>query len=581
MLFCKLLVPFTKFNSMRLIISFLALIFCGCISNAQSVQAPADLLLLNGKIWTGEPNTPFAEAIAITGNRIVVVGTTHQVKKMAGAHTTIINLKGKLVTAGINDAHIHFLAGSLGLSAIDLYNAQTMQEAIDTVANYARANPGKAWLTGMGWQYSLFPGDMPTRQMLDSISGDRPAYIRAYDGHSAWVNSKALALAGITKHSHFDGFGKIYKDADGEPTGALTEGAMQLVAKLVPEPARQEKLDALRTGMRFAAKHGITTIQNASGSAAEFSLYEELLRNGELTLRASTAFTVGEKTTEKDIADYSAIKQRIAKHPMLRAGCVKFFLDGVIESHTAAMLQPYSDVAPDSKMANSDFALPLDTYRRLVSVFDKAGFQIYTHAIGDRSVREALNAYENAGQLNGTKDARHRIEHIETSSPDDLPRFKALGVIASMQPIHADPASVEVWGRAVGAQRLPQAFVWASMLQNNARLVYSSDWPACATPIPIRGLHNAVNRRTINGIPAGGWVPAQKVSITDALVAYTQGGAYASFDEKEKGKLQPGYLADIIVFSQDLFSIAPMDIYKTHIELTIMDGKIVYRDKNF
>jgi predicted amidohydrolase YtcJ len=560
---------------MRIILYVLLLL---CATSPLVAQNNADLILVNGKIWTGASEPAFTEAVAIAGNKIVAVGKSADIKKLAGNKTKLIDLQGKLVTAGINDAHIHFLSGSLGLSAIDQFESKTKEEAVAVVERFAKNHPEKKWLTGRGWQYSLFPGDIPTKELLDKVVSDRPVYIRAYDGHTAWVNSKALELAGINRDTKFNGFGKIYKDVNGEPTGGLTEDAMDLVSKFVPESSREEKLAALRDGMKFAARHGITTIQNASGTVDEFSLYEELLKNGELTLRASTAFTVSDTTTDEDINSYTAVKNRIGMGPQLRANCIKFFMDGVIESHTAAMLEPYSDVPSSSDMTNSDFALPLARFRELVTKFDKTGFQIYTHAIGDKSVRETLNAYENAQKINGTSNRRHRIEHIETSSPDDLPRFAKLGVLASMEPIHADPETVEVWSKAVGEKRLQYAFVWASLLKNKARLVFSSDWPACSTPIPIRGLHNAVNRRTINGIPANGWIPEQRVSMMDALIAYTQGGAYSSFDENVKGKILPGYLADIIVFSQDLFEIVPMDIYKTKILMTIFDGKIIYED---
>jgi predicted amidohydrolase YtcJ len=561
---------------MRLLFPLLILLF---VVSPVTAQNKADIILVNGKIWTGDDVPAFVEAVAIAGNKIIEIGKTDIIKKLADKNTKVVDLHGKLVTAGINDAHIHFLSGSLGLSAIDQFESKTKEDAVKVVEIFAKNHPEKKWLTGRGWQYSLFPGDMPTKDLLDKVVSDRPVYIRAYDGHTAWVNSKALELAGINRDTKFTGFGKIYKDANGDPNGGLTEDAMDLVSKFVPEPSREEKLAALRDGMKFAARHGITTIQNASGTVDEFSLYEALLKNGELTVRASTAFTVSDTTTDEDIASYTAVKNRIGMGPMLRANCVKFFMDGVIESHTAAMLEPYSDVSSNSDMTNSDFALPLAKYRELVTKFDKTGFQIYTHSIGDRSVREALNAYENAQQINGTTNRRHRIEHIETSSPDDLPRFAKLGVLASMEPIHADPESVEVWSKAVGEKRLQYAFVWASLLKNKARLVFSSDWPACSTPIPIRGLHNAVNRRTINGTPAAGWIPEQRISMKDALIAYTQGGAYSSFDENAKGKILPGYLADIIVFSQDLFEIVPMDIYKTKILMTIFDGKVIYEDK--
>ncbi len=548
--------------------------------NAQKKSiAKADIILINGRVWTGNNNPAFAEAVAVSGNKILQTGNTADIKKMADKNTRVIDLQGRLVTAGINDAHIHFLAGSQGLSAIDLNESKTMEEAIAVIESFAKSHPENKWVTGMGWQYSLFPGSLPTKDALDKIINDRPVYIRAYDGHSAWVNSKALELAGINRDTKFSGFGEIIKDANGEPTGALIEAAKYLVSKFIPEPTRAEELNALRQGMQYAAAHGMTSIQNASGSVEEFSLYEELLKNNELTLRFSMAFSAGKNTTDKDIQSYQAVRNRIGKNAMLRAGSIKFMLDGVIESHTAPMLEPYSDVPADSKLSNSDFALPLTVYRSLVTKLDKAGFQIYTHAIGDRSVREALNAYENAQKINGVRNSRHRIEHIEQSSPADIPRFAKLGVLASMEPIHADPGSVEVWAKVVGEKRLPHSFVWASMLKSKARLVFSSDWPACSNPDPIRGLHNAVNRRTIDGLPPNGWVAEQKISIKDALIAYTQGGAYASFDEKEKGKIAPGYLADIIIFSQNLFDIAPMDTYKTKVLMTIFNGKVIYEDK--
>jgi predicted amidohydrolase YtcJ len=548
---------------------------------AQSVgSSSADLVLINGKIWTGDNQHEFVEAVAIRGNKIQQTGTSETIKKLGGKNTQVIDLKGKLVTAGINDAHIHFLHGSLVLTGVDLYGCKTLDEAISTIEKFAADHPEKKWITGMGWQYSIFEGGMPNKAALarlDNAVKDRPVYMDAYDGHSIWVNSSVLKIAGVNKDTKFSGFGSVVIDADGYPTGAITEGARSLVSTFVPPPTREEELQALREGMKYAAAHGITSIQNASGSVEEFSLYETLLKNGELTLRSSTAFSAGKKTTEEDIQQFIGVKNRTAKNPMLKAVSIKFMLDGVIESHTAPMLSPYSDADSNGKPANSDFALPLETYRGLLNRFDKEGFQIYTHAIGDRSVREALNAYENAQTVNGTRGRRHRIEHIEQSSPDDLPRFAKLGIMASMEPIHADPGTIAVWAAAVGEKRLANSFVWASMLKNKVKLVFSSDWPACLNPDPMRGLHNAVNRRTIDGFPDGGWVPEQRVSVKDALIAYTQGGAYSSFEENIKGKILPGYLADMIVFSDDLFTIPSMDIYKTKVVLTVFDGKVIYR----
>ena len=568
---------------MRIIYLFTILLFAALPVVAQNkTTMPADLILFNGRVWTGNEEPAFTEAVAIRGNTILQTGTSAEIKKLANKLTNLVDLKGKLVTAGINDAHIHFLGGSLGLTGVDLYNSKTLEEALAAIETFVKQHPEKKFITGMGWQYGIFEGGMPTKdalEKLNKIANNLPIYLDAYDGHSIWVNSKAMEMAGVKRDTKFEGFGAIVKDASGEPTGAITEGARSLVSKIIPPPTIAEELNALRQGMKYAAAHGITSIQNASGSVAEFSLYETLLKNKELILRSSTAFSAGKKTSEKDIQQFIKVKNRTNRNPMLRAVSIKFMLDGVIESHTAPMLEPYSDATAEGKNANSDFALPLTTYRSLLNRFDKEGFQIYTHAIGDRSVREALNAYENAQNTNGTKGRRHRIEHIEQSDPADIPRFAKLGVMASMEPIHADPGTIDVWAKAVGEKRLPHSFVWAAMLQNKVHLVFSSDWPACITPAPIRGLHNAVNRRTIEGLPKDGWVPEQKISIKDALIAYTQAGAYSSFDEKIKGKIEAGYLADIIVFSQDLFTIPPMDIYKTKVVMTVFDGKIIYRDE--
>lgn len=546
---------------------------------AQSQKA--DMILLNGKIWSGENVPIFREAVAIKSNKIIAIGTDKLIRKLAVSSTKIIDLKGKMVMSGINDAHIHFLSGSLGLTQIDLNECTSEDEALKIIAEYAKNNPSKKWIVGTGWQYKIFNSGMPHKASLDKIINDRPVFISSYDGHSGWANSKALALAGVTRDSKYSGFGAIIKDSVGEPTGAFTEGANAMIRDLMPEPNRTEKLNALKIGMKYAASLGITSIQNASGSLEEFALYEELLKSGLMTLRSSTAFSANKNTSEIDIQKYLKVKNRMINNPFLKGGAVKFVLDGVIESHTAVMLKPYSDVDINASTANGKLALDLPTYEKLVLRFDKAGFQIYTHAIGDSSVRAVLNAYENIQNINHSTNRRHRVEHIEQSSAQDIPRFAQLGVLASMEPIHADPGTIDVWSKAVGNERLPFSFVWASMLKNNVKLVFSSDWPACITPDPMRGIHNAVNRRTIEGMPEEGWIPEQKISLTNALLAYTQGGAYSSFEENIKGKIAPGYYADLIVLSQDLFKIPTMDIHKTKVLMTIVNGKIVYTKKGF
>jgi len=547
-----------------------------------SVGAAADLVLTNGRVWLGGGASSFAEVVAIRGNQIVRVGRAAEVKQLIDERTRVIDLGGRLVAPGFNDAHIHFLSGALGLSEIDLTGSRNVAEMIERIASYAHKNPGRQWITGRGWGYSPFPGGLPTKAYLDAVIKDRPVFLRACDGHSGWANSKALQLAGITRDTKFDGYGEIVRNASGEPTGALKEGAQALVSRLIPEPSLAQKLEALRQGMKLAASLGVTSIQNAGGSPEELSLYEELLKRGELTMRVSMAFSVGARTTPQEIDRFVALKNQYGLNPrtqtMLRADSVKFTLDGVIESHTAAMIERYSDLPPDHGAPYGELAIPADIYGDLVARLDKAGFQIYTHAIGDRAAREALKAYEDALSVNKRSNARHRIEHIEMISPEDIPRFAKLGVMASMQPIHADPGAVDVWSRAVGVERLKYAFAWQSLLSRGARLVYGSDWPAAISVDPIRGLHAAVNRRGIDGQPQRGWVAEQRVSIGDALRAYTQAGAYSSFEEAIKGRIAPGMLADIVVFSQDLFKIDPARIHETRVALTVFDGRVIYQD---
>ncbi|QQS48176.1 MAG: amidohydrolase [Acidobacteriota bacterium] len=562
----------------RLLVS-LFLITGLVVNSLQAQTLPtgiADLALINGRIWTGTGDS-FVEAVAIRGNRIADIGATNRIKKMIGPETQVVDLKGQLAAPGFNDAHIHFLGGSLGLNEVDLNGCKTVAEMIERIGAWARKNPDAEWVKGRGWEYTKFPGGLPTKSYLDAVVRDRPVFLSAYDGHSAWVNSKALELAEIDEETRFDGYGEIVRNASGEPTGALKEGAQSLVRKIIPPLTREEKLEALRKGLKLAASLGITSIQNASGSPDDASLYAELLAGNELTVRVSIAFSIGQQTTKEELGRLSELRLKLNRAPMLRADSVKIMLDGVIESHTAAMIERYSDLPAHHGAPMGILAMPTDQYRELVLEADRLGFQIYTHAIGDRAVREALNAYEAALRAKPGKLTRHRIEHIETISPADMRRFSSLGVLASMEPIHADPGTVEVWARAVGPERLPYSFAWASLLRAGARLVFSSDWPAAISINPIRGLHSAVNRRTTEGDPPKGWVPEERISITEAMKAYTSGGAYASFEEHVKGLIAPNMLADIAVFSQDLFKCDPEKIHETRVVMTIFDGKIIFQ----
>lgn len=534
---------------------------------------PPNLALTGGRVWTGNPAQPWAEAVAIRGDRIVAVGANQQIAGLAANETRRVDLAGRFVMPGINDSHIHFLSGALRLSQVDLNDAPSLEEMQKRVAGFVAENPGAPWILGFGWQYSALPGGrLPTRADLDSVVRDRPVYLAAYDGHTGWANSKALELAGVTAESKFAGYGEIVVDpATKQPSGVLKEGAMQLVRAPIPAPSREQKLEALRRMLRLAASLGITSIQNAGGSRADLELYRELLDRGELTARVSQAISVGPQATQEDIDRIAALAREFSG-PRLRVGAVKLMVDGVIETHTAAMLAPYSDDPASSGRP----AWTQEQLNRVVAMADRAGLQVCIHAIGDRGVRMALDAFEQARKVNGSRDARFRIEHIETVSPEDIPRFARLGVIASMEPIHADPGTSEVWARAVGPERTRRGFAWRSLERAGARLIFGSDWPAAITVSPIRGLHNAVNRQTIAGRPPGGWAPQERVSLETALAAYTRSGAFASFEENIKGTLAPGMRADLLVLDADPFRAPPSEIHKRRVVMTVFDGRVVY-----
>lgn len=541
------------------------LVLLACSLSAQQVA------IHNGKVWTGDRKQPFVEAVFIDNGVVQAVGSNDAIRQRHTGRTQVLDASGRLVMPGFHDAHIHFLSGSLGLANIDLTGVCTLESIQRKIAEYAQAHPEKQWITGRGWEYYCFPNKrLPRKEDIDAVVKDRPVLLTAYDGHTAWANTKALERADINRATQFAGYGEIVKDADGQPTGALKEGAIGLVRKHVPAITREEKLNALRQGMRLAASLGITSMQNASGDEEELSLYEELQRRNELTVRISFALSIPPEAPLTRADEVAALAKRHGSG-LLRVRGVKLMMDGVIESFTAAMLAPYAN-----HNGTGSPAWTQPKFEAMVARCHRNGLQVFTHAIGDRGIRLTLDAYQRA-QAGLKRDARHRIEHIEILHADDLPRFGQLGVLASMQPIHADPDTIDVWSQAIGPQRLPLSFAWRSLEQAGAKLVFSSDWPASISVNPIRGIHNAVNRRTVDGKPAEGWLPQQRVSLDTALRGYTEHAAYSSFEESVKGRIAPGMVADLIALSQDLFSIEPVQIHKTTVDWTLFAGRIIYK----
>jgi len=552
-------------------------LIAGLIVGAQREDdAGVDLIVINGKVYAGG-GADLAEAVAIRGNKIVRVGSNREIQRLGRAQTTIIDAKGGAVMPGLNDAHAHFISGGLSLDQINLLEATTLDEIKDSIRVWSEAHPERTWITGRGWYYQPFAGSLPTRQLLDTLVPDRPAYLIAYDGHTGWANSQALKLAGITRDTKNPVNGVIVKDPrTGEPTGALKEAAMALMAVAAPQPTAEDKVAAIRAAVVEAHRVGITSVQNAGGAAEDLELYDQLRKRGELGMRVYQALSVNGEVTEAGLAELAAVRQRFGDDPLLKTGAVKLVADGVIESHTAAMLTPY-----DNKPGVSgEPRFTAEQLNKTVALLDREGWQVMTHAIGDAAVRMTLDAYEAAAKANPAPERgrRHRIEHIETVDPADIARFGKLGVTASMEPVHATPSPTpgDVWSTNIGPERAAHGWLWSSIAKAGGRLVFGSDWPVM-TLDPLAGLHVAVNRTTAEGLPEGGWLPGERLPVRQAVDAYTSNAAWASYDEQRKGRLERDMLADLVVLSDDIFEGPTTRLADVQVVVTIFDGKVVYR----
>jgi predicted amidohydrolase YtcJ len=529
----------------------------------------ADLIISGAQVFTADKNNPTAHAVAVKGDRIVFVGSNAGSKEWRGPATRVMDGQGCTLMPGFIDCHFHLLMGSLTLDKIHYETCFTYEEVTQAIQAFAAENPVEPWLTGFGLRYNLGPGNTPlTRQHLDAILPDRPVVITAYDGHTTWTNTLALRMAGIFNGGECPPNSEIVLDGHGEATGELVEHAAKHIDRLLPVPDDAHKRRMLKKGSQIAARMGVTSVHNMDGDDEQAALYAALEAEGELSVRVYMPYSIRVETPFEAIEKEAYPLKAKYQSARVRGGCVKLFMDGVIETYTGLMVDPYTD--NPATIGESNYSV--EHYNRNVVEADRLGLQIFTHSVGDGGVRRVLDAYALAQSVNGKRNSRHRVEHIEVIHPADLPRFKELGVIASMQPMHAPPSvdDGDIWQFRVGEGRWPLSFAWTTIQKAGAILAFGSDWPV-ASQNPLLGVHNTLNRR-----PWTEGMPHHHLPLADTLVAYTRDAAYAEFQEQHKGQLKPGYLADLVLLSEDIFSIPPEQMKDVHPLRTMLGGEITF-----
>ncbi len=545
---------------------------------------PADLLIVGGRLFiAGVPTVGTPDAIAVREGRIAWIGHRDDgMRELRGPRTDVVDAHNGLITPGFDDAHIHLREGANELDRVDLFRLGALAEVQAAIAAHAAADPAAPWVLGKGWLYMAFPGGMPDRAQLDAVVPDRPTFMGCFDGHTGWANTAALQLAGIDRDTADPPDGVIVRDpATGEATGALKEGAQDLVTRHIPRPTTTSTLDAMRRTIAALHAAGITAIQEAWAEPEDLGLWRTLRDEGALRVRARLALPMRPGGTIEEwratLDDYDDLVGDVRGGEWLDAGILKGFADGVIEARTAAMLDPYVD---DTSTGRPEWsAEDLDVF---VAEADRRGWQVEIHAIGDAGIRMALDAYERAATANPVRDPdrRHRVEHIEAIAAADVPRFAQLGVVASMQPYHADPSpnQVDVWAANIGPERAGRAWSWGSIRRGGGVLAFGSDWPVVPFD-PIIALNSAVNRQTVDGLPRDGWLQSERLSVPDALTAYGHGSAYAAFADDRRGTLRVGADADLVVLDRDILAEGPSSIIGTTVALTVVAGQVVHRSE--
>ena len=533
-------------------------------STATQARLQPDLIILDAAVWTGDSRRPWAEALSIRGDRIIAVGSTNEIRPGSVASTRVIDGRGKMVVPGFIDSHIHFLSGGLGLSSVQLRDARTPAEFIARIKAFASALAPGVWITGGDWDHQNWGGELPQASWIDSVTPNNPVWINRLDGHMALANTAAMRAAKVPSSGGDVAGGTIVRDASGRPAGIFKDNAQSLIDPSVPDPPPAMMDRALDAAMSYVAERGVTSVVHM-GFWSDLPVFERAHRAGTLRTRIYAAVPL---STWERLRDTIAARGR--GDSWFRIGALKAFVDGSLGSHTAAMLEPFSDAPSDRGLV----VTPPENLYTWSSGADKAGLQLFVHAIGDRANRLQLDIFERVARENGPRDRRFRIEHAQHIDPADIPRFGRLGVIPSMQPYHAidDGRWAE---KFIGPERAKGTYAFRTLLETGARLAFGSDW-FVAPPTPLEGIYAAVTRRTLDDKNPEGWVPEQKIAVEDALRAYTNGAAYAEFAEHDKGSLSAGKLADIVIIDRDLTRIPPETIRDAMVTHTIVGGRLVF-----
>lgn len=541
----------------RLIFTFATTIL---LTSCETDSIKADLIITNANIWTGNSDSPKAEAMAIKGDTILAIGSAIDIQKFQGESTAVIDVQNKFITPGFIDTHVHLLMGGNSLLSVQLRDAKTKSEFINRIAAFANNIKPNQWIVEGNWDHTLWGGELPTKEWIDKFTGENPVAIYRMDGHMILANSAALKIAGIDKNTGNVVNGEIVKNPDGTPTGILKSEAMYLVLNKIPVLTNVQKEEAINSAQDYLISQGVTSIHDVD-SLGGYEVLNTMNSAKKLKIRVYSA---------DPLKYWKSISNTTNETKWLKNGLMKGFVDGSLGSHTAAFNEPYSDKKEDKGL----FIVDVDSLYQWISNADFNDLQVTVHAIGDRANNTILNTFERVIEENGNRDRRFRIEHAQHLANNDIYRFSKLNVIASMQPYHAidDGRWAE---ELIGKERIKSTYAFKSLLDANTTLVFSSDWPV-APASPIYGVYAAVTRQTTDGKNPDGWVPEQKINVAEALMAYTKNAAYSSFDENIKGTLESGKLADFVILSEDLFSIEPNKIKDVHVLQTYIGGNKVF-----